>query len=234
VTRWTSVRHGSHPNSPVTVVAAHMTCDSDETNRLLEQAARGDRQAMEMLLARHRERLRRMVALRLDRRLRKRIDPSDVIQEASLEASSRLASYLRSPSMPFFLWLRFLTGQKLITMHRHHLGAKLRDAGREVAFGRATFPEASSAALAAGFLDQGTRASEAAIRAEMMERVQKALDGLAPLDREVLALRHFEQLSRTEIATVLGVSEAAAGKRYIRALEKLKQILGRSKSELED
>jgi RNA polymerase sigma-70 factor (ECF subfamily) len=211
-----------------------MTDNSDETNRLLDQAAHGDSRAMEVLLARYRARLRRMVALRLDRRLRKRIDPSDIIQEASLEASLRLASYVRAPSMPFFLWLRFLTGQKLITLHRHHLGAKLRDAGREVAFGRAMFPEASSAALAAGFLDQGTRASKAAIRAEMMERVQKALDNLAPVDREVLALRHFEQLSRTEIATVLGVSEAAAGKRYIRALEKLKQILGRADGDMED
>jgi RNA polymerase sigma-70 factor, ECF subfamily len=211
-----------------------MTGNSDETNRLLDQAAHGDPRAMEVLLARHRERLRRMVALRLDRRLRKRIDASDVIQEASLEASSRLASYVRAPSMPFFLWLRFLTGQKLITLHRHHLGAKLRDAGREVAFGRAMFPEASSAAMASGFLDRGTRASKAAIRAEMIERVQKALDSLASLDREVLGLRHFEQLSRAEIATVLGVSEAAAGKRYIRALEKLKQILGRSDGDLED
>jgi RNA polymerase sigma-70 factor, ECF subfamily len=203
-----------------------MNCESSETNRLLEQASRGDPQVLETLLVRHRQRLRRMVALRLDQRLRKRIDPSDVIQEAYMEASARLASYLRSPTMPFFLWLRFLTGQKLVTLHRHHLGVRMRDVDQEVAFRPGSFPEASSAALAAHFLAHGTSPSEAAIRAEMRERVRRALDSMTPLDREALALRHFEQLSRSEIAVVLGISEAAAGKRYIRALEKLKQILG--------
>lgn len=202
-----------------------MTSDSDETNRLLEQVAQGDRQALETLLVQYRPRLRRMVALRLDQRLRKRIDPSDVIQEAFQEASARLASYLRAPAMPFFLWLRFLTGQKIVTLHRHHLGVQMRGVEHEVALGGGAFPEASSAALAAHFLDNGTGPSEAAIRAEMKDRLHEALDRMAPLDREVLALRHFEQLSRAEIAALLGVSEAAAGKRYIRALEKLKQTL---------
>jgi RNA polymerase sigma-70 factor (ECF subfamily) len=167
-----------------------------------------------------------MVALRLDRRLQGRIDPSDVIQEAYLEASTRLADYLRDPSMPFFLWLRFLTGQKLVTLHRHHLGVRMRDAGQEVATCWGRLPEASSAALAAQLLGHDTRPSEAAIRAEMKVRVQEALNSMDPLDREVLALRHFEQLSRAEIAQVLLISEAAAGKRYIRALERLKQVLG--------
>jgi RNA polymerase sigma-70 factor (ECF subfamily) len=198
-----------------------MTPDPSETARLLDQAARGDREALEALLAKHRPRLRRMVALRLDHRLRQRIDPSDVIQEAYLEASERLEGYLRAPAMPFFLWLRFLAVQKLITLHRHHLGARMRDADRE----RGAAPEADSAAMAAQFLDRGTGPSAAAIRAEMKERVREALDNLAPLDREALALRHFEQLGRAEIAAVLGISEAAAGKRYIRALEKLKQLL---------
>jgi len=205
-----------------------MTGDSDATNQLLEQAARGDPVALGTLLARHGERLRRMVALRMDRRLQGRIDPSDVIQEAYLEASVRLAEYLRNPSMPFFLWLRFLTGQKLVTLHRHHLGVQMRGAGQEVAFCRGPLPEASSAALAAQLLGHDTRPSEAAIRAELKIRVQEALDRMDPLDREVLALRHFEQLSRAEIAQVLVISEAAAGKRYIRALERLKGVLGRS------
>lgn len=201
-----------------------MTSDPSETARLLDQAARGDRGALESLLAKHRPRLRRMVALRLDHRLRQRIDPSDVIQDAYLEASERLEGYLRAPTMPFFLWLRFLAGQKLITLHRHHLGARMRDADRERTFAAAA-PEADSAAMAAEFLDRGTGPSAAAIRAEMKERVRAALDGLAPLDREALALRHFEQLGRAEIAAVLGISEAAAGKRYIRALEKLRLLL---------
>jgi RNA polymerase sigma-70 factor (ECF subfamily) len=204
-----------------------MIANSTETSRLIEQAARGDTQLLETLLAKHRERLRRMVALRLDRRLQGRIDPSDVIQEAYLEASARLDVYLRNPSMPFFLWLRFLAGQKLVTLHRHHLGVQMRDAGMEVALDQGSLPEASSAALAAQLLGQDTRPSEAAIRAEMKQRVREALDGMDPIDREVLALRHFEQLSRAEIAQVLGISEAAAGKRYIRALEKLKQSLSR-------
>jgi RNA polymerase sigma-70 factor (ECF subfamily) len=212
----------------MTVAVPGGTGESSETNRLLDRAARGDHRVLEPLLARHRDRLLRMVALRLDQRLRKRIDPSDVIQEAYLEASARLEQYLRSPTMPFYLWLRFLAGQKIVTMHRHHLGVGMRDAGREVAFPRETFPEASSAALAAHFLDRGPRPSEDAIRAELREQVRRSLDSLPPLDREVLALRHFEQLSRSEIATVLGISEAAAGKRYLRALEKLKQILGRA------
>jgi RNA polymerase sigma-70 factor (ECF subfamily) len=167
-----------------------------------------------------------MVALRLDRRLQGRIDPSDVIQEAYLEATTRLAEFLTNPSMPFFLWLRFLTGQKLVTLHRHHLGVQMRAAGQEVALYQGPLPEASSAALAAHLLGHDTRPSEAAIRTEMKIRVQEALNAMDPLDREVLALRHFEQLSRAEIAQMFGISEAAAGKRYIRALERLKQILG--------
>jgi RNA polymerase sigma-70 factor, ECF subfamily len=205
-----------------------MTGNSTETNQLLEQAARGDQRGLGTLLGQHRDRLRRMVALRLDRRLQGRIDPSDVIQEAYLEASVRLAEYLRDPSMPFFLWLRFLTGQKLLTLHRHHLGVQMRGAGQEVALCRGPLPEASSAALAAQLLGHDTRPSEAAVRAELKIRMQEALNSMDPLDREVLALRHFEQLSRAEIAQVLGVSEGAAGKRYIRALERLKRIVGRS------
>ncbi len=169
-----------------------------------------------------------MVALRMDRRLQGRIDASDVIQEAYLEASVRLTEYLGDPSMPFFLWLRFLTGQKLVTLHRHHLGVQMRAAGQEVALCRGPLPEASSAALAAQLLGHDTRPSEAAVRAELRIRVQDGLNTMDPLDREVLALRHFEQLSRAEIAQVLGLSEGAAGKRYIRALERLKRILGHS------
>jgi RNA polymerase sigma-70 factor (ECF subfamily) len=214
-------------------MASHMAGNSSETDRLLAEAARGDGQLLGQVLARHRDRLLRMVALRLDRRLQGRIDPSDVIQEAYLEAAARLVDYLRDPSMPFFLWLRFLAGQKLLTLHRHHLGVRMRDAGQEVALRQGPLPEASSAALAAQLLGHDTRPSEAAIRAEMKVRMQQALDGMDPADREVLALRHFEQLSRAEIAAVIGVSEAAAGKRYIRALERLKQALGQGPGGLE-
>jgi RNA polymerase sigma-70 factor (ECF subfamily) len=202
-----------------------MTGNSSETNRALEEAARGDGQVLGSLLSQHRHRLRRMIALRLDRRLQGRIDPSDVIQEAYLEASARLAEYLRNPSMPFFLWLRFLTGQKLVTLHRHHLGVQMRDAGQQVALYQGSLPEASSAALAVHLLGHEARPSEVAIRAEMKVRVHEALESMDPLDQELLALRHFEQLSRAEIAQVFGISEAAAGKRYLRALERFKQVL---------
>ncbi len=174
-----------------------------------------------------------MIALRLDRRLQGRIDPSDVIQEAYLEAAARLAEYLRNPSMPFFLWLRFLTGQKLVSLHRHHLGVQMRNASQQVALYDGSLPEASSAALAAQLLGHDIRPSEAAIHAEMKIRVREALDSMHPLDREVLALRHFEQLNRAEIAQVLGVSDSAARKRYLRALERLRQILGRAPGGLE-
>ncbi len=199
--------------------------NSDETDRLLRQVAQGSPQELGALLERHRVRLRRMIALRLDRRLQGRVDASDVIQEAFLEASLRLPDYLREPSMPFFLWLRFLTGQKLLELHRHHLGAQMRDAGREVSLYRGSLPGASSAALAAQLLGHDTRPSEAAIRAERKIRLQEALNSMDPLDREVLALRHFEQLNNAETAQALGLGESAASKRYIRALKRLKEIL---------
>jgi RNA polymerase sigma-70 factor (ECF subfamily) len=166
-----------------------------------------------------------MVALRLDRRLQGRIDASDVIQETYLEAWSRLPEYVREPKMPFFLWLRFLTGQKLVTLHRHHLGVEMRAAGLEIALYRGTMPEASSAALAAQLLGHDTRPSEAAIRAELKIQVQEALNQLDAIDREVLALRHFEQLSRAECAQVLGINDGTVSKRYFRALKRLKETL---------
>ena len=202
-----------------------MAENSSETNDLLQRAAEGDSQGWGVLLTRHSERLRRMIALRLDQRLQGRIDASDVLQEAYLEAWSRLAEYLRAPPMPFFLWLRFLAGQKLVTLHRHHLGRHMRDPGREISLYRGALPEASSAALAAQLLGHETRPSEAAIRVELKVRLQEALNQMDALDREVLALRHFEQLSRAETAQVLGLRESAVSKRYVRALQRLKDIL---------
>lgn len=204
---------------------ASRTGNSSETDQLLESLAAGDRQVWGDLLARHRRRLRSMVALRLDPRLQGRIDPSDVIQEAFLTASVQLDDYLKQPTMPFFLWLRAITGQKMIALHRHHLGKKIRDAAREVSLYNRAIPEASSAALAAQLLGQETRPSQAAMRAELETRVHEALDCMDPIDREVLVLRHFEQLSNAEVAQVLEIRESAASKRYIRALRRLKEIL---------
>ena len=202
-----------------------MTGEASETAGLLRRAAQGDQAAWGALLVRSRGRLRRMVALRLDRRLQGRVDPSDIIQEAYIDASARLADYARQPDMPFFLWLRFLTGQRLLRVHRQHLGAEMRDVAREVSLYRGALPAATSAALAAQLLGRDTRPSEAAVRAERSIRLQEALNSMDPLDREVLALRHFEQLTNGEAARVLGLQESAAAKRYVRALTRLRLIL---------
>jgi RNA polymerase sigma-70 factor (ECF subfamily) len=202
-----------------------MDRNGNDTERLIEQARAGDPAALNDMFARHRDRLHRMVQMRLDCRLQGRIDASDVIQDACLEAARRLDDYLREPTMPLFLWLRFLVGERLLILHRQHLGVKMRDARREVSLYRDALPEASSAALAAQLLGQHTSPSEAALRAERLLRLQDAINQLDALDREVLSLRHFEQLSRAETAQVLGIAEAAAAKRYIRALKRLKDAL---------
>jgi RNA polymerase sigma-70 factor (ECF subfamily) len=202
-----------------------MAGDASETDRLLQRAAGGDQAGWGVLLTQHEERLRRMIAFRLDQRLQGRIDASDVIQEVYLEAFTHLADYVRDPAMPFFLWLRGIAGNKLRELHRHHLGTHMRDAGREVSLYRGTLPETTSAALAAQLLGHLTRPSEAAIRAEVKIRLQEALNSMDALDREVLALRHFEQLTTAEAAQVLGIKEKAAGKRYLRALKRLKDML---------
>jgi RNA polymerase sigma-70 factor, ECF subfamily len=215
----------STPARSYPIMGILMECNSSDTGRLIELARAGDASALNELFARHRERLRRMVQMRLDWRLQGRIDASDVIQDAYLEASRRMKDYLRESGMPLFLWLRFLVGERLMILHRHHLGAKMRDARREVSLYRDALPEASSAALAAKLLGQHTSPSEVAVRAERLLRLQEAVNRLDPLDREVLSLRHFEHLSRAETAQVLGIEEDTAAKRYIRALKRLKDML---------
>jgi RNA polymerase sigma-70 factor (ECF subfamily) len=202
-----------------------MSDDSTDVNDLLRRLAAGDQQALAAAFARYRARLRRMVQLRLDRRLQGRVDASDVLQEAYLDASQRAAEYAARPSMPFFLWLRFLTGQRLLMTHRRHLGAKMRDVGQEVSLYHGALPQASSASLAAHLLGRLTSPSQAAVRTELQLKLQEALNGMEPLDREVLTLRHFEELSNNEVAAVLGLSKAAASNRYIRALKRLKDVL---------
>jgi RNA polymerase sigma-70 factor (ECF subfamily) len=198
----------------------------NDANPLLGRALAGDELALAALFDAYRERLRRMIRLRLDRRLSGRIDSSDVLQDAYLDVRRRITEYARDPSaMPFHLWLRLVTGQRLTDLHRHHLGSQMRDAGQEVSLHRGPFPQASSISLAAQLLGTMTSASKAAIRAEHKLIVQEALNGMDPIDREVLALRHFEHLSNDETALVLGLSKSAASNRYIRALRRLKEIL---------
>jgi RNA polymerase sigma-70 factor (ECF subfamily) len=199
--------------------------EADNTLDLLARARSGDAQALDEIFHRHRDRLRRMVELRLSPRLRARLDASDVIQDAYLEVATRLEDYLREPRLPLFLWLRLVVGENLVRLHREHLGARMRDAGREVSLYREALPEASSAALAAQLLGKHTSPTEAAVRAERLLRLQEALNTLDPIDREVLALRHFEELTRAETAQVLGIDEAAAAKRLVRALKRLRKLL---------
>lgn len=203
-----------------------MTPSPSEIARLVERAANGDQQLRGQLLERYRGRLRKLVALRLDQRLQGRVDPSDLIQEAFLDASRRLPEYAREPEpMPFYLWLRFLTGQKLLELHRRHLGAQARDAAREVSLHRGPMPEATSAAIVAQLLGRQTSPSQAAVRAERKLRLQETLNRMDPIDREVLVLRHYEQLTNGEVALVLGLDKSAASKRYARALIRLKDLL---------
>jgi RNA polymerase sigma-70 factor, ECF subfamily len=207
-----------------------MSEEPDDNDERLQLAAQGDAGSWEALLAESRQRLRRMVAFRLDHRLQGRIDPSDVIQDAYIEAWQDLQTYLRQPAMPFFLWLRGIAGNKLRELHRHHLGTQMRDPRREVSIDGA-LPETTTTALAAGLLGNLTRASEEAIRLETKLQLEDALNAMDPLDREVLALRHFEQLSPAETAQVLGIKEKAAGMRYVRSLRRLKEILSSLKSD---
>jgi RNA polymerase sigma-70 factor (ECF subfamily) len=206
-------------------MGALMDNSSADSVDLIERARAGDREALNSLFGRYRDRLRRMVELRLDTRLQARLDASDVIQEAYVEVVERLGGYLRDPQLPPFLWLRLIVGERLMKLHRHHLGTQMRDVGREVSLFRGALPAASSAALAARLLGRHTSPTQAAVRAERLLRLQEALNTLEPMDREVLSLRHFEELTAAETARVLGIEESAAAKRYFRALKRLKEIL---------
>ena len=202
-----------------------MIVEPNENDDLIRRAAGGDAGALAQLWDRHRGRLRRMVALRLDRRLQGRVDPSDVLQEAYLDLSDRLPDYARDRPIPAYLWLRLVAGQRLMQVHRRHLGAAMRDAGREVSLHRGPLPPASSASLAAHLLGRVTSVSEAAVRAERRLQLQEALNAMDPTDREILALRHFEELTNGEVATLLGLAKTAASNRYVRALGRLRSLL---------
>jgi RNA polymerase sigma-70 factor (ECF subfamily) len=197
----------------------------DEVTHLISRLRAGDRQALAELFDCHRQRLRRMVELRMDPRLRARLDASDVLQEAYLDLAGDLEAYRADAKLPPLLWMRLHVGRRLTMLHRRHLGARQRDAGLEISLYREALPQASSAALAAMLLGKHTSPTQAAQRAERLLRIQEALNTLDPIDREVLALKHFEELSRAETAEVLQISPEAAAKRYFRALKRLKEVL---------
>ncbi len=201
-----------------------MSADTRTNNELLAAARNGDECALAILVERHRDRLERMVRLRMDRRLQGRVDPADVVQDAYLAVRGKFAQYSADSQLPFFLWLRLEVGQKLVDVHRFHLGTKMRDAGQEVSLHRGALPPVTSLLLAEQLLGKLTTASQAAMRVELKLRVQEALNSMDAQDREVLILRHFEELSNAEAAQVLGIKPSAAINRYVRALRRLKNV----------
>jgi RNA polymerase sigma-70 factor (ECF subfamily) len=201
-----------------------MSADPRTNEELLDAARTGDEGALAVLVERHRDWLERMVRLRMDRRLQGRVDPADVVQDAYLAVRGKFPHYSADPHLPFFLWLRLEVGQKLVDLHRFHLGAQMRDAGQEVSLHGGPLPQVTSLSLAEQLLGKLTTASHAAMRVELKLRVQEALNSMDPHDREVLVLRHFEELSNAESAQVLGIRPSAAVNRYVRALKRLKDV----------
>lgn len=200
-----------------------MTDSLADSNELPTRLKCGDRDALAALFAQYRDRLWRMVNFRMDRRLMGRVDPDDVLQEAYLAAASRLEHYGDGSFSPF-VWMRMILMQTLTDVHRHHLGTQMRDADREVV-GGCRYPQATSASLAAQFVGHFTSPSRAAVRAEMLTQVEQAVAAMEPIDQEILALRHFEELTNSEVAEILGIQQKAASIRYVRAIKRLRGVL---------
>jgi RNA polymerase sigma-70 factor (ECF subfamily) len=199
--------------------------DQPQTQELLSRARQGEAEAVERLLATHREPLRRMIGMRMDPALAARIDASDVVQDVLLEAHRRLGEYLRNPVMPFHLWLRHIAKDHVIDAHRRHRQAQRRSLDREQPLVPAGLADHSSFELAGQILDQELTPASAAIRHELQRRLDAAIADLDVDDREVILLRHGEQLSNQEVAAALGLTEAAASMRYLRAVRRLRTAL---------
>jgi len=194
-----------------------------DTSELLAAACRGDKSAASRLLARHRDQLRRMVAIRLDDRLSARIDPSDVVQETLIVAAKQLADYLRDPPLPLYPWLRQIAWNRLAALHRRHVEAGKRSVGREQSL---EISSASAIQLGEHLASRESGPLRRAIRKEMCQRVRAALAAMPEPDREILILRHLEQLSYADSAAILQITEAAAKQRHVRALRRIRRLLG--------
>jgi RNA polymerase sigma-70 factor, ECF subfamily len=204
--------------------------DASQTQELLTRARAGEAAAVNQLLDRHRESLRRMIDLRMDRVVQRRVDASDIVQDVLVEANRRLAEYLQNPTMPFHLWLRHMAHDRLIDAHRRHRQAARRSIDREQSMqtrpsGAARYLDQSTLDLAAQLADRELTPAAAATWNELARRFQAALDTLDEQDQEVILMRHFEHLSNSEVAQALNLSEPAAGMRYLRAMRKLRAKL---------
>lgn len=208
------------PRSSFFCLSIRMT-DSGIRLRLRENAS----EVLAEEFSRHRDRLWRMVDFRLDPALAGRVDPDDVLQEAWLAAVQRVQHFLEHESLSMFMWLRLIVGQTLIDLQRRHLGAKMRDAYREQSLNLAGLSRTTAVSLAARLLGTLTSPSQAAVRDEQARQLRESIARMDEMDREVLALRHFEELSNREVAEVLGIQETAASNRYVRAVRRLKAIL---------
>jgi RNA polymerase sigma-70 factor, ECF subfamily len=199
-----------------------MTGKPTDTQGLLERAQDGDQSAFDELFQRHRRRLQKAIAMRIDRRLSARVDASDVIQETHLEAFRRMPNYLAHGEMPFYLWLHWIAREKVLALHRRHLGAEKR----AVTYEAPLLPADSSATFVSGIIaGREPSPSQALAKTELAERLRQALGQLDEDERDLILWRHFEQLSARDMAQLLQISEAAAGKRYIRAVERLRAFL---------
>ena len=204
--------------------------EGEQTQELLKNVADGDKSAMNRLMDRHRDAVRRMIQMRLDHAVARRVDASDVVQDVLMEASQRLNDYMQNPSMPFHLWLRQLAKDRIIDMHRRHRAAKRRSVDREQTLSGLGSDDQSAADLAALLKDAELTPAAAALRKEMEERFLVALDQLEENDREIVIMRHFEHLGNSEVAEALKLSAPAAGMRYLRAIRRLRELLGGEES----
>lgn len=207
--------------------------EAEQTQELLAAAKEGQSEAVNRLLEKHRAALRRMVDLRIDRVLERRVDASDVVQDVMLEANNRLEDYLRDPVMPFHLWLRQMAQDRIIDLHRRHRVAAKRSIDKERPLQGSPRLDQSTLDLAAQLCDREMTPAEAATWRELERRFQGAVEQLEEKDREVVLMRHFEQLTNSEVAQALGLSEPAAGMRYMRAMRRLRSLLSDMDSQAE-
>lgn len=198
----------------------------DPNADLLQRVKNGDQQALAELFSLNRDRLWRIINFRLDSRLLGRVDADDILQEAYLDAAQRINHYLDDSTHTFFIWLRLIANQTLIDVHRRHLGAQMRDASRDMSI-HAHYAQATSMSIASQLLGNFTSPSQVAMRDEIASQLDKAIESMEPIDREVLALRHFEELTNSEVAEVLGIQQKAASIRYVRALKRLKDVVSK-------